>query len=334
MFFKTLALLTSFATATAAQTTDLTSQARRASPWSTLLAFSVASTSNINDASARENTPLPGLPFLFDLERGAPSLSATELSGGIATSYRLAESATRRTQLRFSLYHRAVLLSDAAERDAPDLENSDFDLTSLTTGIDQFWTFRQGRLVLGAEATLGTVIYGGDPLYDNLNVGGSVRYAFTPGFLGFFRATREAQKGADDRPDAHAWRGSLGLVTTLTQGDVLNTTFNYSEGSSSADYLDYADHEIDLRLALARPMLGAGIELGLTAGRNHHARNPVTGGDRDDDTIEGNVTMIFDTLDYRGFVPRLTLRARHTDSNVSIYGSEEYGLQAGLRSRF
>ncbi len=334
MFFKTLALLTSFATATAAQTTDLTSQTRSESPWSTLLSFSVAPTSNINDGSARENTLLPGLPFVFELERNAPSLSATELSGGIATSYRLAESATRRTNLRFSIYHRAVLLSDEAERDAPDLENSDFDLTRLTTGIDQFWTFRQGRLVLGAEATLGTVIYGGDPLYDNLNVGGSVRYAFTPAVQVLFRAAREAQKGVDDRPDAHAWRGSLGLITALPQGHVLSTTFNYSEGSSSADYLDYADHEIDLRLALAQPVLGAGIELGLTAGHNHHARNPVTGGDRDDDTIEGNVTMIFDNLDYRGFVPTLTLRARHTDSNVSIYDSEEYGLQAGLRSRF
>ncbi|WP_146586153.1 tetratricopeptide repeat protein [Puniceibacterium confluentis] len=307
---------------------------RSQNPWSTQLSFNIAPSSNINNGSSSETTTLPGLPFVFQLQGAAQALSGTEISGGISTTYKLAESKTRRTSLRLSVYHRDFILSDEAKRKAPGAKGSDFALTSLTTGLDQSWIRQNGRLVLGAEATLGKVFYSGDPLYANLNLGGSLRYAFTPGLLGQFRAAREAQKGYGTRPDAHAWRGSVGLTTVLPQGHRLSTSFNYAEGSSSADYLDYADHEIDLRLELAKPVLSTAIELGLTAGHKHHARNAVTGGERNDDTVQGDVTLVFNKLDYYGFVPSLTLRARRTDSNVGIYDSEEFGLQAGIRSRF
>ncbi len=307
---------------------------RSQNPWTTQFSFNIAPSSNINNGSSSETTTLPGLPFVFELQGAARALSGTEISGGIATSYKLAESGTRQTLLRLSVYHRGFVLSDEAKDRAPDAKGSDFALTSLTTGIDQTWSLRNGRLILGAEATLGKVYYGGDPLYANLNVGGSLRYAFTPKVQGQLRAAREAQKGYDARPDAHAWRGSAGLVTVLPQGQRLSAFYNYAEGSSSADYLDYADHEIELRLALARPLLDTGIEFGLTAGHKHHARNAITGGERNDDTLEADVTLILNTLDYYGFVPSLTLRTRRTDSNISIYDTKEVGVQVGVRSRF
>ncbi|SNR73709.1 surface lipoprotein assembly modifier [Puniceibacterium sediminis] len=330
MPWKPIAIFLSLATAATAQTSDFGSGGGGVGTWSTRLSFGMSRTSNINSGYARAPMDLQDLPFSFALESGEDSVAATRTGVGIATAGTLAEGGSARTLLNLSAYRETVILTDSHT----ELDSGDFTLTSLTAGVNQSW-FRLGdRLTLGTEATLGQVFLGGDPLYANLNLGGSVRYAFSPGMTGHLRAMREAQKGYDDRADAHAWRGSAGVTTMLSQGHEVSASFNYAEGSSSEDYLDYADHEIALRLALAQPVLGASVELGLSADHNHHARNAFSGGKRDDDTVRAEVTMLFDSYDFNGLVPSVSLQGRKTDSNIDNYDSKEVGLELGLRSQF
>ena len=343
---KTIALCLSLVTATSATAADDTgrsawpsgrdgSRMENASAWSTRLSFGLSATSNINDGRATAPVGLQELPFVYALQGSDRTLSARSLDIGVAATRALAQSDSSTTTLSLSAFQRVVFLTDKGSDRAPDdVDGSDFNLASLTAGLGQAWNLGDGRTVLGAEAALGQVFLGGDPLYANLNVGGSVSYALSPDMDLKFRAMREAQKGHDDRPDAHAWRGSLGLVTHLPEGHRLTTSYNYAEGSSSADYLDYADHEIALRLALAQPVLGASVDMGLSASRNHHARNPITSGDRDDDTVAADVMLTFGERDYNGLVPSVTLLARRTNSNIEVFETEEVGIQLGLNSRF
>ncbi|MGY9047325.1 MAG: hypothetical protein ACKVKF_09750, partial [Rhodobacterales bacterium] len=231
--------------------------AQSAAPgWSTQLSFGLGRTSNINNGFATTLDGLQELPFAYELQSSDKSLSASMIELGLATSRTLAETGSARTDLRLSAYQRRVTLSEDGTR----VKGSDFNLSSLTAGIGQSWTLGGGGLVLGTEAALGHVFLGGDSLYSNLNVGGSVRYSFTPYMTAQFRAMREAQIGYDGRADAHAWRGSAGVTTELAQGQTLSAAYNYAEGSSSEDYLDYADHEIAVNLGLAQPVLGASVD--------------------------------------------------------------------------
>jgi len=305
---------------------------RERNPWSTELHFAIAPRSNINNGSANDTVQLYGLPFDFQLSGAAQALSGTEISGGIATRYRLGEAGPARTELLFQLHHRTYRLSDEARRKAPGVDGHDFAFSAATAGLAHSRPAGQGR-VQGAIIA-GRTWYGGDPYMQLLRLAGARQWALGQRTGLTLSLAAEAQQGLGRAEDARVLRLGTGLVRVIEGGHRLHLDLGAERSHSDADWLDYSAVSAGLRLDLARPVLGLELEMGLSARYRQHDSSRFTTSGREETEIAAEITAILPGVEYYGFVPSLTLRAARTESSVALYDSEETGLHLGFRSAF
>ena len=307
---------------------------RGQNPWSTQLSFTASPSSNVNGGSSSETVSIYDLPFDFVLQGTSRALSGIEYSFGFSTRYDLKKSAKSRTSLSFAASHKTYSLSEDAKKIAPDAKGSDFALTQVSTGLSQDWVAPSGRFALNGQLGLNKVWYGGEPLSQSVTLTGGARYAFTQNLSTNLSATHEWQEGLGGRGDADVLRGTLSTTYKLPTGDGLKLSLGQTTSTSSAAYLDYDETSASLTYALAKPIWGTRLQLGLDGRHRHFDETTVSFGDRDDFTYGAQATVTLDSFDYYGFVPTVTVRAEETDSNLAIYDKDSVDIRIGLKSRF
>lgn len=307
---------------------------RARNKWSTNLSFSVSPSSNVNGGSSSDTSKFYGLPWEFELNPVSKALSGIEYATGISLGYTLAETELRKTELHAGAFHRTYTLSSDAKDEAPDAEGSDFAYSTVSLGLSHDWLAESRRYGGGVGATVAQAWYGGERLNRTLRVDGSLRYVFTPKTVGQAALSREWQHGFGTRDDATSWRATMGAVRVLPGDHRLGLSLSHAASASDAYYLDYEETGVSLSLALAEPVLSTSVEFGVSGARRSYYEAGVTVGGREDMRYSAQVGLVFDSLDYYGFVPSLTLRAERRESNIGLYDSEEFGAGLGIRSKF
>ena len=312
---------------------------RARNPWGVNLSFSVAPVSNINNGS-KKTTGTYELPFFgvveAELQGSAVALSGTEVKGGLNLRYRLKETDMRhQTDLLLTLSQADYTLSEDAKDKAPGAEGSDFAFGLAQLGLAHRGLSGAPQRPYQVMLAAGRTWYGGDP-YTSYVDGTAVQgFALGQGRMVQLSAgLRQQEAESTATADATSWRAGAGWRQTLGAGHDLTLDLTRLASQSDAASLDYAGWSAAAGLRLAEPVLGLGIEFGLTAGRKDFSSGPVAGEQRSDHSFGAEITAEIRQLDYYGFLPTVTVSGQRVESDFGQYDADELGLRLGLRSAF
>ncbi len=184
--------------------------------------------------------------------------------------------------------------------------------------------------------SLGKTWYGGEEYTEFSDLSGAQSWSLGDGRAVVLSAGLREDGALDTRSaDSQSWRLGAGWRQAVgAAGHRLSLDLTRSARRSDRDSLDYGSWTAGARVALGEPVLGLGVEFGLTATARDYSHGPVAGQGRADTTVEAEVTATFRALDYYGFVPTLTLRGERTESDYGQYDADAIGLKLGLRSAF
>jgi len=308
---------------------------RARNPWATQLSFNITPSSNINNGSARETTQVYyfGLPFEFQLSGTARALEGMEYSTGVATRYRFAQSATRAHDIVAQFNHRTYSLSADAKAIAPTASGSDFEFTQVALGYVFQGKPKNGLGRYTLNATVGHSWYGGQNYFDYLRLGGSQNIKLDDKTMLAFSGSVERQFG-DASPDADIGRVDMRVIRQIGTIGRLSLSLGQSESTSTTDVSEYSERRTGLNFALANPILGAQVSLGLDWRHRDYPRSSYDPAGREDREASASLNMVFTGIERYGFNPTVSVHASQTDSSVGRYDSERLGLSLGVRSSF
>lgn len=315
-------------------------------PWSLDFSFSAAPSSNVNNGSRHRHMSLaeflPDLPgahlILTDRPVDMTALPGWSVEARIQLRYRLAQTQTSQTDLRFGADWQAVMLSPEAQarvaaylRDYPTATvNTDFSQGGVDLGLVHRRTFDKTNLSfgLGAAQRLGA----GRKLYDALRLDLGLEHRIAARVSVHAAASYEARFGAGSiGPATEIFAAQAGAARWLDSGDILRASIGFRLTGSQAP--SQANTALQARLAWQRqkPLLGMAIEMGLGAEHRNHAMASVP---RHDLNLSANLSLKLTRIEYMGFSPTVTLRASRTLSNVAGFDGEDIGVALGWRSNF
>lgn len=289
--------------------------------------------SNVNGGSSARILEFHGIPLV--LSPDARALSGWQGQVGVTGSFRLAESRDAKTDLRFGLMNRSVRLSDAAKAAAPMARGSDYGFTAVELGLDQAWKLPQPGSEVTLSGTFGQNWFGGEAMsrYGRLEFG--MTRSLGPKVAGRLGLSAERQMRVDSADRSATVLGlSLGAMRKLGNGDRMQVSAELRDTRSDASDVDHLTKGLTLSWTKADPVMGIGLSASLGVTVDDFARSRYTSDGRHDLTGEANLSMAFETLDYMGFIPVMTLQAEKTRSNVSLYRSESVGIGFSIRSSF
>ena len=294
--------------------------------------LSIDPSSNVNNGSSSDVVWFLGLPFV--LSGDARALSGVTSSVGVAGRYRLSETETAKTDLRFTLAHSMVTLSGSAKAQAPAARGADYAFSAIEVGLDRYL-----RLSQRDEVHLGLAVgrnwFGGDPMSSYLRGGAEYRRDLTKTIRGTAAISHERQFREDAAiRSAEVTRLSFGLDSVLGNRDRLRMEVRATDTASQSSDIDHRSWGISLDWTRAKPVLGGRVTLGLLAEGRDYDRSRYSTDGRHDLTIGADLSVAFEEADYMGFIPVLSLKSRQTTSNVSLFDSQSTGLGLSIQSKF
>ncbi len=311
---------------------------RALNPWSLQARFSVQPSDNVNNGAEDPYFIIDGLPFVGILSGDAQALSGIKMTGDLTLGYRISGSKDRQTRLSGRLYLSRVSLSDAARAQAPDARNSDFAYTRFELSAEHQKSLGKGRGALGYQAGLSHSWLAGADHQNAVRLGLTRQIPLSKGKSLLIATQIERVLPAGHGPalnraelrmrlsqkTKNGGHLSYGLTVDLTDSDSANS--RRQRLSAVATY------------AWPKPVGPARLSLSLGGAVTHYpdyligwARVP---GGREDRSLFGSVDLVFDALDYAGFVPSLKLHAQKTQSNVSRFETKELSVSLGVVSKF
>ncbi|MBN2629065.1 MAG: DUF560 domain-containing protein [Rhodobacteraceae bacterium] len=296
------------------------------------LDLSVRPSSNVNNGSESDTLWFLGQPFT--LSGDARALSGVKANLGARFRWRLAESETEKTDLRFEVQQQIVALSEEAKAQAPAAKGSDYALSGVETGLDRYWRpSARGEAI--ASLTLGRNWYGGDPMSAYGRVDLAYRHRLTDtlhlsGSLGLERQDRQD----DDLRSATVRSISFSAAEQLANKDKLILSVAANDTQSASSDIDHTELFARLGWDRAAPVGQARLSMGISAGVRDYDQSSYSSDGRQDKTLGADLSLAFDQMDYRGFIPILSFEARKTRSNVSLYDSTTRGIALSIRSKF
>ncbi|WP_373352917.1 hypothetical protein [Pseudoroseicyclus sp. CXY001] len=312
---------------------------RAANPLSLSFGFGLTPTQNVNGGSEAETIELPLLPGIdFVLSGDARPLSGLEVNGAANIAYRLAESERTRTTFNLQAQGRTYALSPQAQRQAPDVNGSDFSDSAISVGFTHVVAPESGPRQLTYSAAIGQMWYGGDPLRQFLRLGHDRQYVLENSALTLsFTAEYLMEDGIEDY-----WQLGLRARQSFAPGEIgrLSLTYGFSSAMTSEPDRGYDGLTIGADYDLEEPLSGIGLlgPTGVSFGASLDAR-------RFDDTIyargergdlRGRAYLSLDLPKYEiyGFTPRVTIEASHTWSNVEFFERDDMRLGISFSSAF
>lgn len=289
--------------------------------------------SNVNGGTTEKIIEFYGIPLTISPDSRA--LSGGQVQVAVTARYRLTESDRSKTDLRLGLVERQVWLSDRAKEAAPMADARDYAFSGQEIGIDRAW-----KLALpGGEATLSASVghnrYGGADMseYGRLDFG--IGRSFKGGYSGRVALSAERQHRLDDpERSATVTAATLGVMRRMANGDRLSFDLQARSTRSDAATIDHDALSVNIGWQMAKPVMGTTLALGLEVEARDYDLSALSASGRQDLSVQGNLSLTFDKLDYMGFAPVLTVEADHTSSNVVLNKSRSFGLGLGIVSKF
>jgi len=320
---------------------------RAENPWNTQLRFSIAPSSNVNAGSDTNLSTIEGVPVVGILSRSAQALSGVVGVADTSTSYRFSQSTNHSAYVTGRIYSRQIQLSSAARRAVPAVRNKDFSATAVELGLK--YVFRTGMQggkqgeKRGGLSTLNAIIgknwYGGDPS----SVFSRLGYAHS---LSAGKRTRLTFSGSYERRDYNATGRAPTFITRVMGsarhrfkdggavqfGLFANNTTSTWVNTSSISATAHLSYEMGNPIGPA--MVSFGIGATYQDFSNYSVGFIVVPGGRQDSVAFASVAATFNTLDYAGFVPKVTLRAQKNNSNISRFDTTQLSVSIGIQSSF
>ncbi|MCC1494333.1 M48 family metallopeptidase [Cognatishimia sp. F0-27] len=310
---------------------------RARNPLGVSLHFSLAPVSNLNNGSRREQGTfqLPAFGVVeADLDGTAQALSGIELSAGVTLRYRLGRTEKgHQTDLVFGASTRQYQLSDDAKDKAPDAKGSDYAFSLVQVGLSHRGRWDAKR-PFRLSAMVGQTRYGGEDYTRFYDFGGKQSFAFENGVLSFGAGLRRSEALSVRTTDSDRWRADLSWTQPVWDNHRLTLALEAERGVSDSSSLDYEGAAAAARLALGQPVMGMGLEFGVSYGERWYDQGPVAGLGRLDARTTLDATAVIDPLEQFGFVPTVSVTARRVESDFGQYDSDEFGVRIGLRSAF
>lgn len=314
---------------------------RARNPWHTALSFSITPDSNINNGSSERSSflnykvteSLFGEPVSFELEGAAVALSGIEYQFGIATRYRLSETATRANDLLFSGVYRTYSLSSESKRQAPGVSGSDFAFGSYQLGFQHKALNFDGQGEYRIATSAGQSWYGGDEYARFIRLSAAQRYQLKPGRRIRMRLAGEKLNGIT-RSDTDTIRADFSYSFALPKGYLLWTNLTTAVATSNLAADEFDEIGFQAQVQLPKPVMGATTLVGLTLRDRTYDVSPHSAEGRQEDRIAADVTFVFKKIDYYGFNPTMRISASDTDSNIDLYKAQRFGINFGIQSAF
>lgn len=289
--------------------------------------------SNVNGGTSERILEFQGIPLIISPD--ARALSGWRGQIGLTGQFRLAESESAKTDLRFGLVERRVTLSDKAKADAPMAKASDYAFSAVELGFDQAWRLDMPGGEATLSATLGQNRYAGADMsrYGRLEFG--LSRSFEGGYAGRLGLSAERQDRLDNASrSATIWGLNLGGMTRLASGDRLHLSLDLRQSQSAASEVDHNAKTLALTWSKAEPVFGAALSFGIDVTDSDYDRSRYSADGRHDLAVGARLGLAFQNLDYMGFIPVMTIEAEKTRSNVAINSSDSYGIGFSIRSSF
>ncbi len=311
---------------------------RARNPLSVQLRFSLAPSSNLNGGAQSHLNEIDGISAVGVLSGSAMALSGLDARSTVELSYRLAQSERSVTRAHGLVYLRKVRLSDEARAIAPTVTNSDLSLRVFEAGLSHAWRLGSGDAMVQVRGDLGQVISAGDPYHSYHRLTGQASGRLTGQLTHRLRLSREVRNpsGSADPEYVHTVGGAL--TWNLPRDAMVELSGQRKLIDEAAIARDGTSDSISLKYRHGTPILGVDLGVDLAIGRAVYPDYtvgfiPVPDG-RKDHTKSAALHMDFTTLDYMGFVPRVSVRAYQTKSNVSRFETDGVSLALGFRSAF
>lgn len=326
----------------------------RENPLNYRFQFSVAPSDNVNSGTDNEYSTATGIPGGGVISDDGQPLSGVVAKGTFSGTYRLRAGNGSQTQLTAQVSTRQIFLSSTAKRKLqsspfPAIQNKtgrDFSSTTLEIGIAH--SFALGR---SSTAPNGN---GFGRLSFNI---GQQWYARTPysrfATIGFERGFRLDQhrslkfgaffthRDYDDPYASKRLEFRAAYSHKFNNGAQIGTGASFARTTAGGNNRNYDSTSIYLTHKPAKPIGPAAATFTMAASRSDYstyfllAPFPVSvPGGRQDVTLYGAATFQFDTLEFAGFSPALTVSTRQTSSNVSRFDTSELTLSIGIKSSF
>lgn len=315
---------------------------RADSPWATQLRVTIEPSDNVNAGTDNPYLVVDGLTVYGTHSPSAMALSGVTTRIEATTAYRLWQSDNATTHIIGQISRKHVTLSESSRAAAAGITGADLSSTLAEIGLSHRMAAPGGAKaagIWGISGKLGQVWHGGDPSYSfakgtvsrsvplhaglNFRMQGSYEY----------RVDRDAALSRSDhlqlRGDltgklAHNRSFAFGLILDQTDSDRGNVTAMHKTAYASYG-LGELNGLIDLRLSVgARQTDYPRYFIGALAAP----------GGRQDDSIFAALDITLTEVSYGGFVPRISLSAERSRSNISRFETRATALSLGIESKF
>ncbi len=308
-------------------------------PWTLDITGQASPASNVNNGSRRDYMTVSGLPFEFEIAPESQALSGFEFGLGVAASYRFTPQAEQHeTVARFGFSGQAVALSASAKAAAPLAKASDYSYLALEAGLSHRRPLGDsGTNTLRLSGTLGHNWYGGADLSDYLRLSMGLdhslsdRAALSFGLSADMTARADSAKQSSDRL---ALSVGYAVATGPEHQDRLSLQFEAGQTASASDEVRARQATVSVDWRKGAPVAGIGLAAGLELSQQVFAQSHYVIGGREDLTLQANLSMTFEKIDYMGFSPVLNLQASRNQSNSALHDRDNIGISVGIKSAF
>lgn len=299
----------------------------------TNLSFGISPSSNINGGSSSDTLVLFGIPFT--LSGDAQALSGYEAHGGASLTYTLSENKRHMTVIGANVEARAYKLSNKAKLQAPAAQASDYAFGALEVFVTHRFAPEGATGPVALTLVAGHNWYGGDALSNYLRSEVSREWRLSP-TLGMQLSgglERQWRKDSDAR-SATVQTVGANFVQAMKNGDRLSYGLGLRNTDARSSDTRHRAVTANLGYALAKPIAGMALSGNISFEKRDYEFSFYSPDGRHDTSLNATISVVLPNLSYMGFAPQIDFTAAHTDSNVSLNQSSDFGIGLNLRSTF
>lgn len=329
---------------------------RQLNPWGIRLFGSFRPSDNVNNGSESGLQVIDGVPYIGRLSGADQALSGLVGTIDAAVSYRLNVTKASSTSIGARAYVKRVALSNAAKILATP-SPTPLDPNTTTPSNRGFgstfaeFSLKHSREIAGSKRNaianyglaLGGSWYGHNTNYYFGRITAGRRWNLSDNTQLSFGGVFEVR----DVPSSTLADSTIvsltgGLVRHMARGDTLRFMLTFADTDSDSNQQRYKSANVradyQFKDTFGPKSLNAKISAGLTVGYSDYEAYgflPVAApGGRQETFVYADVTAVFKSIDYAGFVPAVTVWAGRKSSNVSRFNTKELSVSLGIQSKF
>jgi hypothetical protein len=303
------------------------------------ISFGIMPSSNVNSGNSNEAISFAYLPgYLSEIQWLVPAdetpLSGVEFSLRTDLRYRIAETATARTSLEFGIYGRTYVMSNSARATAPEITGESLSYVQTSVGILHQWRPLWSEAPLSASLTYSHDWVGGTPYRYELDGTLGTQFTLTNddtlAVSGSVRRSHRLTSGVDIL--SYSLRGRW--ARTLANEDIVGVTAQVAQATSDVTDLAYRDAMLGVSYDFGEVGFGVDLSTSYTEHFRVYETSAFDPAGRDDRISAVRVDMGLQNVDFYGFQPVFTVKARRTISSVARFDTQGAQLGLNLRSSF